>query len=375
MSKNTVLFKKNIIMCCLQILKANINIFIVIRCPGLWAKWTDGSCYQEYSRGPCPIGELFMTDSAGKGFCSCSSLLTMFYHPESQRCYPLYERGPCNRGHILKFDYAVGRPRCSCRDGHMLEADGACYPLNTAGPCDQASCTQGINCYLRNLDTLKTECKCLPGNVTTATGRCYEPYSRGPCQLGQWLVFSQPGVAVCKEKKHCLRYDNWFFWSPDQRCYRQYSRGPCPDGRLFYLDISTGEAGCHCKQEWTPYYYQEDGQCYEQHSVGPCKPGKYFSFNKTSLRTECNCFTSHVLDPETDTCHEQLTQGPCPAGQLVVRNDISGQLQCSCSSALTSYYWAATRQCYQHFQQGPCQAGHSFRPSPHTGLATCVVWG
>ena len=167
-------------------------------------------------------------------------------------CYPLYEQGPCNKGHILKFDYASRKPRCVCRDGHMLEEDGNCYPLNTAGPCVQSHCSEGINCYLRNLDTLKTECKCLPGNVTTSDGHCFEPYSRGPCPLGHWLVFNQPGVAVCQRKKQCARYDNWFFWAEDERCYRQYSKGPCPDGRLFYLDISTGEAGCHCRPEWTP---------------------------------------------------------------------------------------------------------------------------
>ena len=114
----------------------------------------------------------------------------------------------------------------------MLEDDGKCYELNTAGMCDQKTCGQvgwmafsekgkdsglyheyiqikiklpsppylplqaSINCYVRNLDTLKTECKCLPGNVTTADGHCYEPYSRGPCQLGSWLVFSQVGRLI-----------------------------------------------------------------------------------------------------------------------------------------------------------------------------------
>ena len=159
-----------------------------------------------------------------EGFCSCSPQLVMHYYREDGLCYPLYEQGPCPKGHMLKFDYRTLEPVCECRDGYMLEDDGACYPLNTAGPCNQTSCHDGINCYLRNLDTLKTECKCLPGNVTTADGHCFEPYSRGPCHLGDWLVFSQPGVAVCEPKTHCTRFDNWFYWTPDQRCYRQYSR-------------------------------------------------------------------------------------------------------------------------------------------------------
>jgi len=358
-----------------QHIVANASGHAHCKCPGLWARWEDGSCYQEYSRGPCPVGELFMKDGEGNGFCSCSPDHQMFYYQETQMCYPLYERGPCNRGHILKFDYASRRPRCACRDGHVLEEDGTCYPLNTAGPCDQDGCEQGINCYVKNLDTLKTECKCLPGNVTTADGHCFQPYSRGPCSLGHWLVFSEPGVAVCKVKEHCTKFDNWFYSPEHQRCYRQYSQGPCPDGSLFYLDRSTGMTSCDCRKEWTPYFYEQDERCYEQHSVGPCKAGKYFSFNTTSKKTECNCFTSHVLDPDTDTCYEKLTRGPCLEGELVVAHRSTGLLKCACSPELSQHYWKDTDRCYPHFQRGPCPSGQSFRPSPHGGDPVCVVWG
>ncbi|KAB7504303.1 hypothetical protein Anas_08939 [Armadillidium nasatum] len=324
-----------------QQLVANRTGYAECKCPGFWARWTDGFCYQEYSRGPCEEGMLFMKNQDDVTGCSCSKEFIMNYYPEDNKCYPLYDQGPCEKGHILKFDYASLRPRCECKDNHMLEDDGKCYPLNTAGPCNQTQCSDGINCYLRNLDTLKTECKCLPGNVTTADGHCFEPYSRGPCKLGDWLVFIEPGVAVCKHKDQCSRFDNWFYWKEDERCYRQYSQGPCEKGQLFYLDMNTGIAGCQCRTEWTPYYWKVDGKCYEQHSIGPCSAGKYFSFNRTSGKTECNCFTSHVLESTSDTCHEQFTQGPCKEGELVIRSEKTGQLECKCSPELTSHYWEA----------------------------------
>ncbi|XP_071515053.1 uncharacterized protein [Panulirus ornatus] len=358
-----------------QQLAANETGHAECRCPGFWARWTDGACYQEYTQGPCQVGELFMgRGPSTDGFCSCSPELIMHYFRSNGHCYPLYEQGPCPKGHLLKFDYRTLEPVCECRDGYMLEDDGSCYPLNTAGPCDQTAC-DGINCYLRNLDTLKTECKCLPGNVTTADGHCFEPYSRGPCQLGDWLVFSQPGIAVCERKTHCTRFDNWFYWTPDQRCYRQYSRGPCAAGQLFYLDSNTGIPGCHCRKEWTPYYWQEDGSCYEQHSIGPCPDGMYFSFNQTSGQTECNCFTSHVLDDESKTCYERLTAGPCPEGQLVVEDPGTGRLACDCDANMTGNYWEADGQCYQHFLQGPCPQGQTFRLDSIRGRPACIVWG
>ncbi|XP_063591079.1 uncharacterized protein LOC134768282 isoform X1 [Penaeus indicus] len=360
-----------------QQLAANDTGHAECRCPGFWARYKDGACYQEYTQGPCQVGELFMGRTAGgEGFCSCSPEMVMHYFRTDGRCYPLYEQGPCPKGHLLKFDYRTLEPVCECRDGFMLEDDGVCYELNTAGLCDQTKCLDGgINCYVRNLDTLKTECTCLPGNVTTADGHCFQPYSRGPCPLGNWLVFSEPGVAVCERKTQCARFDNWFFWTPDQRCYRQYSRGPCPEGQLFYLDLNTGVSGCHCRRDWTPYYWAEDGQCYEQHSVGPCPAGMYFSFNQTSGQTECNCFTSHVLHEESQTCYERLTRGPCPEGQLVTEDPATGRMTCDCHAGMSTHYWSRDASCYQHFLQGPCASGQTFRLDPVAGTPACITWG
>ena len=42
-------------------------------CPFFSAKFSDGNCYQEYTRGPCPYGKLLVMDrDAGVGKCICN---------------------------------------------------------------------------------------------------------------------------------------------------------------------------------------------------------------------------------------------------------------------------------------------------------------
>jgi len=42
-------------------------------CPFFSAKYTDGNCYQEYTRGPCPFGRLIVLDKElGEGKCVCN---------------------------------------------------------------------------------------------------------------------------------------------------------------------------------------------------------------------------------------------------------------------------------------------------------------
>ena len=48
-------------------------------CPFFSAKFSDGNCYQEYTRGPCPYGKLLVMDrDAGVGKCICN--------PEQVKC-------------------------------------------------------------------------------------------------------------------------------------------------------------------------------------------------------------------------------------------------------------------------------------------------
>ena len=116
---------------------------------------------QEYTRGPCPEGQLMVLDrDTGYGQCSCDSNLVkkttllsrdvvkiftcnqnfslcsfqrMYFHEPSGQCYELYKRGPCPQGHILSFNYGSLSPQCKCKDGYHLHADGKCYRLNTRG--------------------------------------------------------------------------------------------------------------------------------------------------------------------------------------------------------------------------------------------------
>ena len=44
----------------------------ICTCPFFSAKFTDGKCYQEFTQGPCPFGQLMLLDrTSGKGRCGC----------------------------------------------------------------------------------------------------------------------------------------------------------------------------------------------------------------------------------------------------------------------------------------------------------------
>ena len=44
----------------------------ICTCPFFSAKFSDGKCYQEFTQGPCPFGQLMLLDrTTGKGRCGC----------------------------------------------------------------------------------------------------------------------------------------------------------------------------------------------------------------------------------------------------------------------------------------------------------------
>ena len=44
----------------------------ICTCPFFSAEYSDGKCYQEFTQGPCPFGQLMILDrSNGKGKCGC----------------------------------------------------------------------------------------------------------------------------------------------------------------------------------------------------------------------------------------------------------------------------------------------------------------
>ena len=56
-------------------------------CPFFSAKFSDGNCYQEYTRGPCPYGKLIMLDrETGLGKCYCSKDQVIYIANFQQKC-------------------------------------------------------------------------------------------------------------------------------------------------------------------------------------------------------------------------------------------------------------------------------------------------
>ena len=47
---------------------------------------SDGRCYEEYTQGPCQLGDIVLTDrDTGVGFCGCNTTLPMYYHAETNQ--------------------------------------------------------------------------------------------------------------------------------------------------------------------------------------------------------------------------------------------------------------------------------------------------
>ena len=55
-------------------------------CPTFWARFSDGRCYEEYTQGPCQLGDIVLMDrDTGVGFCGCNTTLPMYYHAETNQ--------------------------------------------------------------------------------------------------------------------------------------------------------------------------------------------------------------------------------------------------------------------------------------------------
>ena len=50
----------------------------------LWR--SDGRCYEEYTQGPCQLGDIVLMDrDTGVGFCGCNTTLPMYFHAETNQ--------------------------------------------------------------------------------------------------------------------------------------------------------------------------------------------------------------------------------------------------------------------------------------------------
>ena len=55
-------------------------------CPTFWARFSDGRCYEEYTQGPCQLGDIVLMDrSTGVGYCGCNNTVPMYYHAETNQ--------------------------------------------------------------------------------------------------------------------------------------------------------------------------------------------------------------------------------------------------------------------------------------------------
>ena len=53
---------------------------------------SDGRCYEEYTQGPCQLGDIVLMDrDSGVGFCGCNTTLPMYYHAETNQANYLLE--------------------------------------------------------------------------------------------------------------------------------------------------------------------------------------------------------------------------------------------------------------------------------------------
>ena len=54
---------------------------------------SDGRCYEEYTQGPCQLGDIVLMDrDSGVGFCGCNTTLPMYYHAETNQAQQQFSR-------------------------------------------------------------------------------------------------------------------------------------------------------------------------------------------------------------------------------------------------------------------------------------------
>ncbi|CAG0924858.1 unnamed protein product [Notodromas monacha] len=116
-------------------------------CPGNQLLWTiPGNptrvcASASFGIDKCPEvrpNHVSVTDKVrGTGQCDCSAGLVFW--PADDRCYQLYSRGPCPEGQILVYDPLAKFISCQTNpcdaELNVLWNDGVCYALSTTGPC------------------------------------------------------------------------------------------------------------------------------------------------------------------------------------------------------------------------------------------------
>jgi hypothetical protein len=169
-----------------QFVQRSDNSIAECECKEHHVLWPEtGSCYREYTRGPCQAGMLLLPPTSGiNNETQCASLPCPrghLYFPEEQRCFRAGTQGLCPLGKLVVFEDFVGlsyRGRCGCstKDFPSLAWDSGneCYEVGTRGACPR-------------------------GHVFGPGGTCHALYTRGFCESpGQWLVPEGESSARCE---------------------------------------------------------------------------------------------------------------------------------------------------------------------------------
>lgn len=129
-----------------------------------WAR--DEMCYAQYTRGPCPKGEL-LTDigSGGIAECKCRSTgaLGQYYWASGDSCHEHFTRGPC----LEKGTLFLPGGQCGCNKDlpHYDANTGLCYEIGGTGPCPPGHEFVLLGDKKELLNTTKAMCKCKEGHV------------------------------------------------------------------------------------------------------------------------------------------------------------------------------------------------------------------
>ena len=173
-----------------------------------WYMWTDdGTCYKQYSQGPCQLGELFYLDSdTGKTSCECRRDWQPYYYPVDGKCYEHDTRASCPTGRYFTYNTATNKTECVCFSDFVARS--------SAPDSDQDGGHE----------------------------ECVEKLTQSTCPLGQ-LVTRNEHDGSLKCDCHASMEQN--FWPYDGLCYEHFTQGPChePD-HVFRLDLITGLPDC-----------------------------------------------------------------------------------------------------------------------------------
>jgi hypothetical protein len=93
-----------------------------------WAR--DELCYPQYTRGPCPKGELLIaTGSGGIAECKCNptGILGQYYWASGDSCHEHFTKGPCPEQGTLFLPSG----QCGCNEDlpHYDAGTGLCYEI------------------------------------------------------------------------------------------------------------------------------------------------------------------------------------------------------------------------------------------------------